>query len=312
MAGPTLAQFQTRERPTLFSGIIDSIVTRSQILQFLPWVPVEGLEAKWNELNSYGGAGWSSPVGGSKPSGSDTAATTAAKDASVTMLTADIQLGHGVARSRREFMTQMVGKSTGISNEFSKQFTEGNGQNNVLDGLGNIVSTSTPDQQLDGGANGSTLTLDILDELIDLVKGGTNAGTASILLMHSTHSRKVRSLLRAAGVEGTADTMMLANPVNPASPFLVYNGATIMISDHIGDVTRGTGTTKPIYALRLDSGMGMDGVAGIYQTGGMPVEVLDGGIDPANTFHFWRIVMLAGIAVFDTQALAQYRYLLLT
>lgn len=310
MAGPTLAQFQSRERPTLFSGVIDSMVTRSQILQFLPWIPVEGLEAKWNELNSYGGSSWSAPTGGAVAAGSKNAATTIGKNASVTMQTADIQLGHGVARARREFMTQMIGKSTGVANEFSKEFTEGDGASNVLKGLNALVSTSAPDQQLDGGTNGTTLTLAILDELIDAVKGGSNASPASILLMHSVHSRKIRALLRATGVEGTADTSKLPNPVNPADPFLVYNGAVIMVSDHIADVTRGSGTTKPIYAFRLDSGMGMDGVGGIYQQGGMPVEMLSGGIDSDNTFHFWRILMLAGIAVFDSQALAQYRFLL--
>ena len=111
------------------------------------------------------------------------------------------------------------------------------------------------------GANGATLSLDKLDQLIDTVKGGK----PHLLLMSRRSRRKLGALSRATG-GGLLETDR--NEFGMMVQF--YDGVPIGINDYISEKqTVGTSTDcSTIYAVQLGEG----GLVGLTAPGGLQVE----------------------------------------
>ena len=306
MAVVTLEQFQKRERPTLVSAVIDSMVKRAPIMRFLPITGVEGLKIEWNELTNRGGVVWVKPDGSADPHTNFKAAmTTSLENASVCEVVGQVELGHGVAKNAAEVQRNLMIRSGAMSEEWANQFINGDGTDDKIKGLGELVSTASPDQQIEGGTNGDTMTLDLVDEVIAKVSGGSG-GTADILEMSENHVNKFRSLLRTAGGASIAEYKALENPINMDSPsFLMYNGTIVLPNAHIGTYTKDSGTCSSLFAYKLDDGTRTRGVSGIIpDESQMPIEVVYGGPAKDAAFYFWQVIMLMGLANFNKQALA--------
>lgn len=129
-------------------------------------------------------------------------------------------------------------------------------------------------QVIAAGATGAALTLDMVDELMDLVKGGP----VTHLLMNRQLRRKLKSLARVAGNNLQVQQGRLGQQV------LYYGEAKICINDFmlqthtlVGSAeTNDTGATSgTIYALRLDE----EGFRGRINGGG----ILHRSIGPLET-----------------------------
>ena len=96
------------------------------------------------------------------------------------------------------------------------------------------------------GANGGTLSMDKLDVLIDLVRGGK----PDMLLMSKRSRRKLQSLIRASG------TMLETRPGRFLEQIQMFNGIRIAVSDFIKDnVTVGTSDDcSTIFAFQVGEG----------------------------------------------------------
>jgi hypothetical protein len=114
------------------------------------------------------------------------------------------------------------------------------------------------------GAAGAALTLDMLDQLIDMVQGGS----PTHLLMNKALRRKIKALARAAGTNLTVQEGKLGQAVE------MYGTAKICISDHMlqthivatsAETAITGGACGTIYALRLDE----DGFRGRINGGGI-------------------------------------------
>jgi hypothetical protein len=114
------------------------------------------------------------------------------------------------------------------------------------------------------GATGAALTLDMLDQLIDMVQGGP----PTHLLMNKNLRRKIKSLARAAGTNLTVQQGRLGQQVE------YYGTAKICINDYMLQTHTLVGSAETtvlgaasgtIYALRLDE----DGFRGRINGGGI-------------------------------------------
>jgi hypothetical protein len=121
-----------------------------------------------------------------------------------------------------------------------------------FDGLEERVPVS---QTIAVDANGGELTLDKMDELIDLVR----PGRPDALFMHKRTRRKLSSLRRESGNLLETDVDAFGRRA------LFYDGIPLLVDDFLPvDEELGTGTgLSSIYAVKL----GSDGVMGIENQG---------------------------------------------
>jgi hypothetical protein len=157
-------------------------------------------------------------------------------------------------------------KSKAASLTWLRTFVDGNTATNPkeFDGLNRRLAGA---QVLSAGANGNVLTLEMLDELVDAVRG-----TPSLLLMNKTIRRKARQLARAVNAL-TISTDQLGRELDGYGgvPFGLIEedetGAEILAFDE----TQGSANaTSSIYAVRF----GADTLHGIQTK---PLEARDLG-----------------------------------
>jgi hypothetical protein len=182
-------------------------------------------------------------------------------------------------------------KAKALRDKFEDSFVYGNSSVNTkqFDGLRKIIDTGTASSQLiAAGATGATLTLAMLDQLIDAVKGGK----PDLLLMSRRSRRKINALVRAGGGMMDTDRDSWGNFIQ------FWDGIPIGVSDWIldthtvaGSVETGTtgGTCSSIFALQFGEG----GVCGLTAPGYLTVEPI-GSLetkDATRTRVKWYVAM---------------------
>ena len=119
-------------------------------------------------------------------------------------------------------------KAKALRNKFEDTFIYGDSASNAkqFDGLRKLINTGTASSQvIAAGASGATLTLSMLDQLIDAVKGGK----PDMLLMSRRSRRKINALVRASG------GMMESNRDSWGNFVQYWDGVPIGVSDWILD-----------------------------------------------------------------------------
>jgi len=139
---------------------------------------------------------------------------------------------------------------------------------------------------LGSGANGATMSLDNLDKLIDLVRGGKPA----MLLMSKRSRRKLQSLIRASGA------ILETRPGMFMEQIQLYNGIPIAVNDWVNDAYS-VGTSADCSAIFAFQ-MGEGGVCGLSSPEMLQVERLGSleGKDATRTRVKWYV----SLALFST------------
>ena len=142
------------------------------------------------------------------------------------------------------------------------------------------------------GANGGQLTLDAMDQLIDLLP----AGRQDALLMSKRTRRKLSALRRASGNLLETDVDQFGQRA------LFYDGIPLVVDEFVSD-TQAKGTSgnvaSSIYALKLGQGVGVMGL----EHGGIQVETI-GELETKDASRH-RIKWYASIAVFSELGVAR-------
>lgn len=139
---------------------------------------------------------------------------------------------------------------------------------------------------LGSGANGATLTLDKLDTLIDLVRGGKPA----MLLMSRRSRRKLQSLIRATG------NILETRPGMFMEQIQLYNGISVVINDWVKD-NYSVGTSadcSTIFAFQMGEGA----VCGLSSPEMLQVERL-GSLETKDATRT-RVKWYVSLALFST------------
>src|SRR5262245_29747284 len=275
----------------LLRGVIETVLEDSPVLQVLPFETVQGNALKYNMEISPGTAAFYA-VNATWTEGT---ATWATRTANLAILGGDADVDNFLQRTMSDQTdqraTQIALKAKAVRRAFETAFITGDSatDENSFDGLRKLIPAS---QTLDAGANGAALTLTLLDQLIDLVRGGK----PDLLLMSRRTRRKLKALLQAS-------THYVETGDQFGRRVMLYDGIPVVHSDFVpDDETLGSGTAlSSLYALTFGFGDALGGL----QNGGL--EVVDVGQLEAKDAVRTRLRWYCGLALFRDNACARLR-----
>jgi len=286
----TLAEASKLSNDVLLTGVIETIIKDSPILQSLPFIEIVGNGLTYNRENAAATAAFY-----------DVADTWTESTPTFTQITTVLKIVGGDAdidnfllstRSNVQDLEAAVVqlKAKAVQQKFEDTFV--NGDTGVdaksFDGIDKLCDAG---QTVSMGTNGATLTLPKLDEVIDLVKGGK----PDVLLMSKRTRRTLNNLARTSGGFLEADRNEFGQMVQ------FYDGIPVGICDFISDAkTVGTSNDcSTVYAVRLGEGA----LAGLTSPGGLQVERV-GSLETKDATRT-RIKWYCSMALFNTLKLAK-------
>ena len=273
----------------LLRGVIETVVMESPVLQRLPFMEVVGTGLTYNREASLPAAAFYD-VGDTWVESTPTfeQVTTGLK-----VLGGDADIDHFLLRTYRDpnelEAVVIQSKAKAVAHAFLTAFYTGDAAADPkqFDGLRKLVPAS---QTIQPGPNGGSLTLELLDQLVDLVK----PGKPDALLMSKRTRRKLSQLRRQSGTVLESDVDQFGQRV------LFYDGIPVLVDDFVPDnETLGTGTgLSSVYAVKFGPG----GLMGL-ENGGITVEEV-GALETKNARR-WRVRWYVGLALFSTVAVAR-------
>jgi len=255
----------------MLQGVIETIIKDDPLMVLLPWVEINGNALTYNRELTLPSAEWHAVNDDWTTS---PAVTFAQKTATLAILGQNADVDNYVRQTRSNIndiesaIIELTAKA--IKNELSDKFLYGNNtlDPNQFDGLIKLIDTGTASDQLiaAGASGGAALTLDMLDSLIDAVKGGK----PDLLLMSRRSRRKINALARAAGNNLEHNSSLLGMFVE------MYNGIPIGVSDFVKDTHVVSGSLETAYIGGASStiygiSFGEDGVCGLTGPGGLQI-----------------------------------------
>jgi len=286
----TLAEAAKLSNDILLVGVIETIVYDSPILQVLPFIEIVGNGLTYNQENQAATAAFYD-VG---DTWIESTPTFTQKTASLKILGGDADVDNFLKATRSNIQDLEAAvvqlKAKAVQQKFEDTFINGDTSvdTKAFDGIDKLCAS---EQTVSMGDNGGTLTLEKLDELIDLIKGGK----PDVLLMSRRSRRKLTALSRASGGILVTDRNQFGQMVE------YYDAVPIGVCDWIADdKTVGTSTDcSTIYALQFGEGA----VAGLTGPGGLQVERV-GSLESRDASRT-RVKWYVSSAVFNTIKLAK-------
>jgi HK97 family phage major capsid protein len=287
----TLAEAAKLSNDVLLTGVIETVVQESPVLQALPFIEVVGNGLTYNRENTLPSAGFFD-VG---DTWTESTPTFTQQTVALKILGGDADIDNFLLKTRSNLqdleaaVVQLKAKAT--AHKFEDTFINGDTAVDAksFDGIDKLTAAG---QAVSMGANGGTLTLDKLDELIDKVK----PGKPHLLLMSRRSRRKLTALSRATG------SGLIVSERNQFGQMVdFYDGIPIGINDWVSDAkTVGTSTDcSTVYGLQLGEGA----VMGLTAPGGLTMERV-GSLESKDATRF-RVKWYVALAVFNTLKLAK-------
>jgi len=269
--GTVLPEYAKLSNDVMKQGVIETIIKDSPLLTLLPWVEIIGNALTYNRELTLPSAEWHAVNDDWTTSPQ---VTFLQKTATLAILGQNADVDNYVKQTRSNVndiesaIIELTAKA--IRHELEDTFLYGNSvtEPNQFDGLIKLIDTGTASDQLiaAGASGGAALTLDMLDSLIDAVKGGK----PDLLLMSRRSRRKINALARAAGNNLEHDDKKLGMFVE------LYNGIPIGVSDFVKDTHTVSGSVETAYTGGASStiygiSFGEDGVCGLTGPGGLQI-----------------------------------------
>lgn len=269
----------------LLRGVIDTIVKESSVLQLLPFMSVNGTSVTYNREATMPAASFY-----------DVGDVWTEATPTFTQVTATLKILGGDAdvdnflqstyANPNDLEAEVIGKrAKAVGHLFSDTFYNGDVAVNAkaFDGLTKVLNATT--QEVTAGANGAQLTLDMVDQAVDLVA----PGKPDAILCSKRTRRKLSSLRRASGsiLETTVDAF--------GRHVVAYDGIPVLVDDFILD-TQVQGTSGAVCSSLYAVKFGMEGVMGLEQ-GGIIID--DVGELETKDATRWRVKWYSGLAVFS-------------
>lgn len=287
----TLAEGAKLSNDMLLTGVIETIVKESPILQVLPFIEVVGNGLTYNRENAAPSAAFYT-VG---DTWAESTPTFTQATATLRILGGDADVDNYLRATRSNVQDLEAAvvqlKAKAVRAEFENTFVNGDVAA-VAKSFDGIDKLTTSGQVVSMGTNGATLTLDKVDELIDKVVDGK----PHMLLMSRRSRRKLTALSR-----GSSSGLLVSDRNEFGMMLDYYDGVPIGVSDHITDDKRaGTSTdTSAIYALQFGEGA----VAGLTGPGGLVAERV-GSLETKDATRV-RVKWYVAIASFNDLKLAK-------
>ncbi len=286
----TLAEAAKLSNDVLLTGVIETVIQDSPMLQVVPFIEITGNGLTYNRENAAATAAFYS-VG---DTWAESTPTFTQVTANLAILGGDADIDNYLVATRSNLQDLEAAivqlKAKAVRQKFEDTFINGDtgGDPKSFDGLDKIC---TGGQALTMGANGAALTLAKLDELIDAIK----SGKPDMLLMSRRSRRGLTSLARASGSFLEADRNEFGTLMQ------YYDGIPVGVCDTIAD-NKTVGTSNDcstIYAAQWGEGA----VAGLTAPGGLLVERV-GSLETKDASRL-RVKWYVSLAVFNTLKLAK-------
>lgn len=279
----------------LVAGLIEEIITVNEMFGMLPFAQVNGKAYVYHRENVLPTVDFLDP----NDTVTENAGTYTEIVTKLRIMAGDVDvdkfLNETESDSNNQLAVALALKVKAMARQY--QDTSVNGDNSLnaksFDGL---RALTTPGQTLPIAANGGSLTLTAIDQLVDQVPNKPD-----FLLMRAGTRRAYVALVRAAGGTNAA---MIQHP-NFAVPILAHNGVPIVQNDFLpGNEVQGTSgaVCASIYAVRANEA---DGVHGLYggTDAGMRVELI-GTVQNKDAIRT-RVKWYCGMALKSTKSLAR-------
>ncbi len=291
----TLAEAAKLSNDMLLQGVVETIVKESPILRELPFIEIVGNGLTYNQektlptIDFYDvGDTWA-----------ESTPTFEQKTANLKIMGGDADVDNFLKATRSNLQDLEAAvielKAKALRDKFEDTFIYGEAATNPkqFDGLRKLIDTTTAsDQVIAAGASGATLTLSMLDQLIDAVKGGK----PGMLLMSRRSRRKINALVRAAGGMMETDRDKWGNFIQfwDNIPVGVNDWIldTHVVSGGVETATTG-GTCSTIYAFQVGEGA----LCGLTSPGQLTVEPI-GSLETKDASRT-RIKWYVSLALFS-------------
>ena len=286
----TLAEAAKLSNDILLQGVIETIIKDSPILQRMPFIEIAGNGLTYNREATAPSAAFFD-VG---DTWTESTPTFTQQTVTLKIMGGDADIDNFLIATRSNLQDLEAAvvelKAKAVRQLFEQTFVTGDATANPksFDGLDKVVD---PTQSLSMGANGGSLTLDKLDEIIDKVLGGK----PDLLLMSRRSRRIVNKLARTSGSFLETDRDEFGQMLQ------FYDGIAIGVSDYISDAqTVGTSTDcSTVYAFQAGEG----GLVGLTAPGGLQIERV-GSLETKDARRT-RIKWYASLALFNAVKLAR-------
>lgn len=299
MASVTLAESAKLALDELVAGVIENVITVNRMYELLPFDGIAGNALAYNRENALGDV----QVAGIDATITAKAAATFTKVTSnLTTIIGDAEVNGLIQATRSsdgndQTAVQVASKAKSCGRKYQDMLINGT---NADDQFGGLINLCANGQKATTGENGSNLTFEILDELLDLVVD--KDGQVDYLTMHARTLRSYNALLRALGGASIGDVVTL--PSGAEVP--AYRGVPIFRNDYIPiNQTKGTATAATsVFAGTLDDGSRTHGLSGLTAEDAAGIVVEDVGPAEAKDNYITRVKWYCGLALFSEKGLA--------
>jgi hypothetical protein len=289
------AQAEMMSNNQLVAGLIEEIITVNEFFGLLPFAQVNGKAYVYHRENTLPTVSFLDP----NDTVTEDAGTFTEVVSKLRILAGDVDvdnfLNETMSDTDNQLAIQLALKTKAMGRQFQDTSVNGDSVANAKSFDGMRVLTP-PAQTFAAATNGGALTLNMLDQLIDMVPNKPD-----FIMMRSGTRRAFVSLIRAAsGNTGS----MLQHP-NFDVPVLAHNGVPIIINDFLpANEVQGTSgaVCASIYAARCNE---MDGLHGLYggDNAGFRVESI-GAVQNKDAVRT-RVKWYCGMALKSTKSIAR-------
>lgn len=277
-------------------GIVEEIIDKDATFGLIPFKKVDGKAYVYNRENGLASVAFLDP----NDTISESASTFTEVTAVLKIIAGDVDidkfLRDTMGDTNDQVAVQLAQKAKAMRRHWQNAFI--NGDTGVdaksFDGITKLCPAG---QKLEAGVNGAALTLDMLDELKDMIPNGADA-----FVMRSGTLRAWKALVRASG--GTTPLhQQLTNFTGVEVP--AHEGMPILVNDFLpADEDQGTSlnNTCSVYAIRFNEVDGLHGIYGGANAGFVFEEI--GTVQNKDAVRY-RVKWYTGLALKSTKSIAR-------
>ena len=312
MATQTLAQAALFIDNEIVRGVAQDFIDINPLFDVLPFAGYEGqgfvvnreLTIGATEVASVGATITSTAKGASTFTQQVFTATKLIGDAEMDGLVQAQSVGGGVDQTAIEISQ----KAKSISRLFQTGMATGTGSSPQMNSLHSLCDST----QYTTAATTQSLSFELLDELLDLVKA--KDGVVDFIMMPARTIISYKALLRALG--GTPADWVVNLPGTAQYPegrkVIGYEGIPIFKNEYlsVAETANGAaltgGALTSVYAGVFEDGSQKMGIAGIHPVAtpaGISVEEV--GAQEQKDVYIWRVKQYANFALFNRKGLAR-------
>lgn len=259
----TLVEASKLTQDMMVRGVIETIVSESMVLNYMPFADVVGNALTYNQENALPTAAFYA-VG---DTWTEDAPSFTQKTARLAIMGGDADVDNFLQRTYANpndlAAAVVAAKAKAVGRKFSDTFFNGDVavDTKSFDGLHKLIPAGQRLKANNNNANGGALTLDDMDAFIDLVK----PGKPDALFLSKRSRRKLKQLRRNASNIIEVEIDQFGRRVE------YYDGIPLVVDDFILDnrtVGTSTGVCSAIYAVQFGYGRGILGI----HNGGVQIE----------------------------------------